>query len=59
MSKKEKDRITKEQLHKLKVGNERESQIDQGYFDGRFRERVEKPKKSYKRKPKHKNNDWE
>ena len=59
MSKKEKDRITKEQLHKLKVGSERESQIDQGYFDGRFRERVEKSKKYPKRKPKHKNKDWE
>lgn len=59
MSKKGKDRITKEQLHKLKVGSERESQIDQGYFDGRFRERVEKPKKYPKRKPKHKNKDWE
>ena len=59
MSKKAKDRITKEQLHKLKVGKERESQLEQGYFEGRFRERVEKPKKSYKRKPKHKNKDWE
>ena len=59
MSKKAKDRITKEQLHKLKVGKERESQLEQGYFDGRFRERVEKPIKSYKRKPKHKNKDWE
>tara|TARA_R100001244_G_C5114229_1_gene121897 strand:+ start:381 stop:560 length:180 start_codon:yes stop_codon:yes gene_type:complete len=58
MRKKGKNRITKEQLHKLKVGSERESQIDQGYFDGRFRERVEKPKKSYKRKPKHKNRDF-
>ena len=59
MGKKTKNKITKEQLHKLKVGSERESQIDQGYFDGRFRERVEKPKKSYKRKSKHKNKNWE
>ena len=58
MGKKIKNKITKEQLHKLKVGSERESQIDQGYFDGRFRERVEKPKKSYKRKSKHKNRDF-
>tara|TARA_R110002020_G_scaffold52778_2_gene148115 strand:+ start:637 stop:810 length:174 start_codon:yes stop_codon:yes gene_type:complete len=46
-------------LHKMKIGVERESQLEQGYFDGRFVEKVEKSQKQYSRKQKHKNEDWE
>ena len=43
----------------MKIGVERESQLEQGYFDGRFVEKVEKSQKQYSRKQKHKNEDWE
>jgi hypothetical protein len=49
----------KADLHKVKLGVERENQKDQGYFDGRFVEKQEKSKKAYKRKPKHKNQEWD
>ena len=49
----------KKRLHKIKIGVERESQLEQGYFDGRFVEKVEKSQKQYSRKKKHKNDDWE
>ncbi len=49
----------KADLHKIKLGVEREKQKEQGYFDGRFVEKIEKPKKAYKRKPKHKNQEWD
>jgi hypothetical protein len=49
----------KKRLHKIKIGVERESQLEQGYFDGRFVEKVEKSQKQYSRKQKHKNDNWE
>ena len=53
-SKKDKD---KEKVHKLIVGKQREKQISQGFFDGRFVERTEESKKKYKRKEKHKDKE--
>ena len=43
----------KTKLHKLTVGNQREKQVEQGFFDGRFVQRAEPSKKVYKRKGKH------
>tara|TARA_R100000951_G_scaffold65478_2_gene55284 strand:- start:950 stop:1111 length:162 start_codon:yes stop_codon:yes gene_type:complete len=37
----------------------REEQINKGAYDGRFAPRVEVPKTSYKRKPKHRNSEEE
>jgi hypothetical protein len=54
--KKDKD---KEKVHKLIVGKQREKQISQGFFDGRFVERTEESKKNYKRNLKHKKDDDE
>lgn len=42
------------QVHQLIVGKQRENQVAQGYFDGRFVERSEESKKVYKRNSKHK-----
>jgi stalled ribosome alternative rescue factor ArfA len=36
----------------------REARKEQGFFDGRFRNRVEASKKSYSRKKKHKNLEY-
>ena len=44
---------------KMKIGATREKQKEDGYFDGRFVEKLEKTKKAYKRKPKHKNEEWD
>ena len=44
---------------KVNVGATRNSQKEQGYFDGRFVSRTEKSKKDYDRKQKHKNKGWE
>ena len=44
---------------KVNVGATRNSQKEQGYFDGRFVSRTEKSKKDYDRKSKHKNKGWE
>jgi hypothetical protein len=52
--KKDKD---KEKVHKLIVGKQREKQISQGFFDGRFVERTEESKKVYTRSVKHKKED--
>jgi hypothetical protein len=41
-------------IHKLVVGKQRENQVSQGFFDGRFVQRSEESKKVYKRKTKHK-----
>lgn len=41
-------------LHRLILGNQREEQKRQGFFDGRFVQRTEELKKRYKRNPKHK-----
>ncbi len=45
--------------HKVQAGVIRKSKKEQGFFDGRFVSRVEKSKKLYTRKRKHKkhNND--
>ena len=44
-------------LHKVKLAASRESQKEQGFFDGRFVARAEESKKIYKRKHKHPNRD--
>ncbi len=49
----------KDKLHKMTVGNQREKQVEQGFFDGRFVQRAEESKKEYKRKEKHPNKDGE
>lgn len=47
------------QTLKINLGASRESQKQQGYFDGRFVGRVEQSKKTYTRKTKHKNKSYE
>ena len=49
----------KDKLHKMTVGNQRENQVEQGFFDGRFAQRAEESKKVYKRKEKHPKKDGE
>ena len=49
-----KSKKKKNPLHQLIVGNQRENQVAQGFFDGRFVERSEESKKVYKRNTKHK-----
>lgn len=44
---------------KMNVGATRNSQKEQGFFDGRFAPRTEKSKKDYTRKNKHKGKGWE
>jgi hypothetical protein len=44
---------------KTRIGVTREKQKEEGYFDGRFVEKSEKLKTAYKRKPKHKNQEWD
>ena len=48
-----KKRITKKELLQIEQAAVREERKEQGALDGRFREKVEKNKKSYTRKPKH------
>ena len=43
----------KEKLNKMTVGKQREQQVEQGFFDGRFVQRAEESKKTYNRKEKH------
>ncbi len=43
---------------KMNVGVTREYQKEQGFFDGRFVSRSEVSKKLYKRKTKHKSNQY-
>jgi hypothetical protein len=43
----------KDKLHKMTVGKQREKQVEQGFFDGRFVQRAVDPKNVYKRKEKH------
>ena len=45
--------------HKIRLAASRESQKSQGYFDGRFVQRAEESKRTYKRKPKHPKRDDE
>ncbi len=47
-------RISKEDLLKIERSAVRDEQKEQGALDGRFREKVEKSKKTYSRKVKHK-----
>lgn len=49
----------KRDIRELAKKEIREDQIESGYFDGRFVERSEKPKKAYKRNKKHKGKDLE
>ena len=42
-------------VHQIRLGASRESQKQQGFFDGRFVARVQESKKTYTRKQKHKN----
>jgi hypothetical protein len=44
-------------MHKIRLAASRESQKQQGYFDGRFVARTIPSKKNYTRKSKHKNQD--
>jgi hypothetical protein len=50
-----KKRITKKELLKIEKAAVREERKRQGALDGRFSEKVEKSKKTYTRKTKHKN----
>jgi len=43
----------KDKLHKLLIGKQRQSQIQSGFFDGRFVQRSESSKKVYSRKSKY------
>ncbi|MCC6838705.1 MAG: hypothetical protein IT230_00955 [Flavobacteriales bacterium] len=51
-----KKRISKKELLKLERSAVREERKQQGALDGRFREKVEKSKKAWTRKNKHKGN---
>ncbi len=42
-------------LHLLRLGNQREDQRKQGFFDGRFVQRAEPSEKVYRRHHKHRN----
>ncbi len=44
-------------LHKMVLGNERFNQMEQGFFDGRFRTKVVPSAKVYSRNIKHKLNN--
>lgn len=57
MKKKRRNKITKEELHKLELGSVRKDQVEAGFFDGRFSPRVERDKSKYSRKQKHKRKD--
>ena len=46
-------------LHTLKLGVNRASQKEQGFFDGRFVSRTERDKTKYSRKLKHKKSNTE
>ena len=54
MTKKAKNKITREDLHCIRISQIREDQKLAGCFDGRFRTKSEQSKKSYTRKVKHK-----
>jgi stalled ribosome alternative rescue factor ArfA len=44
--------------HKIKKAQVRHQQVSDGMFDGRFITRVEKSKKTYTRKNKHRNKSY-
>jgi len=50
-------KINKDKLLQINVAASRESQREQGFFDGRFVQRAEPSKKVYKRKSKHKDQE--
>lgn len=54
---KNKSKITQEDINRIEKSKVREDQKEQGFFDGRFRTRSEESKKAYKRKPKHPKRD--
>ncbi len=56
MKKRKKESVDKLFLHKIEVGKIRIDQVEQGFFDGRFRTRSIPSVKAYTRKLKHKNN---
>lgn len=43
----------KRETVKMYIGATRQSQVDQGFFDGRFVSRIDRSKKVYTRKQKH------
>lgn len=49
----------KQETIRMYVGATRESQREQGFFDGRFVTRTQASKKQYNRKQKHKNRNHE
>ena len=59
MNKRRKESVDKLVLHKIEVGKTRIDQVEQGFFDGRYRTRSIPSEKTYTRKVKHKriNND--
>jgi hypothetical protein len=50
---------SKTALHRLKLGADRETQKEQGYFDGRFVQRSEPSAKVYNRKQKHNTKNYD
>ncbi len=52
-----KKRITKKDLLKIERSAVREERKEQGALDGRFRQKVEKSRKNYTRKVKHRKKD--
>ena len=55
--KKDISKITKEDVHRINVSVNRESQKQAGVFDGRFNTRSEESKKTYTRTKKHSKED--
>lgn len=57
MNKRRKESADKLVLHKIEVGKIRIDQVEQGFFDGRFRTKVVPSAKVYSRNIKHKLNN--
>jgi hypothetical protein len=55
MNKRRKESVDKLVLHKIELGKTRIDQVEQGFFDGRYRTRSIPSEKTYTRKVKHKN----
>ena len=49
MKRRKKNEISQSDLLKIDMGVERESMVKQGFFDGRFKNKIYKSKKAYKR----------
>jgi hypothetical protein len=56
MKKKKIELVDKLDLHRMKVGKIRFDQVEQGFFDGRYRTKVVPSGKLYKRNEKYKPN---